>query len=181
MHMFVKAAETITKLKLHASTTVDSPLWPADHLNLSTESMHLTWVGCCSAVERNTHTHTAADLSKSDRLPTVKASPSAFPSENSSTLRASPSFSRPLCSLSFFSSSLSFTPGSFDHLRRRALWAAVQCVSLSLCLCVCQTAAPLIIPQLNLKLKKDTKWCYCCFRVCVCKCVIFSLFTLSDA
>lgn len=58
MHMFVKAAETITKLKLHASTTVDSPLWPADHLNLSTESMHLTWVGCCSAVERNTHTHT---------------------------------------------------------------------------------------------------------------------------
>lgn len=79
MHMFVKAAETITKLKLHASTTVDSPLWPADHKNLSTESMHLTWVGCCSAVERNTHTHTPRLISPSQTdFPQSKRHPQPF-------------------------------------------------------------------------------------------------------
>lgn len=71
-------------------------------------------------------------------LRTVKLSLRSSSPENLCVLQASPSLSRPLCSLCFFSSSSSlfFTPGSFDHLRRRALYASLGCCGE----CVCAAA-----------------------------------------
>lgn len=152
-------------VQLKPSPTKPPQFPTADHLNLSTESTQVTW----AHRRRCGQTHTPSDISDSDRLSTVKLPLSASPWEISSFLGASPSFSRPLCSLSFFSSSLSFTPGSFDHLRRRALYASLGCCGVFVYVCVCVLRLLLHWSSLNKswrKFKKRMSFFSC--SVCFC-------------
>lgn len=130
-----------------------------------------TWTqGACTLPEsnatvlwRSTHTYTGWSLPTQTDFPQSSCHFQLFSLESSTILRTSPSFSRPNRSLSFFSSSLCFTPGSFDHLRRRALCAAVVCVH------VCsQPAAPLIISHFRYEeSKKKHFYVDSFFEVCL--------------